>query len=108
MSASKLDTSGVFQPVSIQSPETQLSIPTSDIQVRKSGIEFLTGKPIPKWAEMTVDLRSPGSSKKVHCTGVVVECNGNRHTGYLVSIVFMNLSRQSEQRLAELASSQTL
>lgn len=108
MSASKLDTSGVFQPISIQSPGTQLSIPTSDIRVRKSGIEFLTGNPVPIWSEMTVDLHSPGSSKKIHCTGVVVECTGNRHTGYLVSIVFMSLSRQSQQRLAELTASQTV
>lgn len=108
MSSSKLDTSGAFDPVKIQLSETQLSIPTTDIRVRKSGIEFLSVKPVPIWTEMTVDLCSPETSRTVHCTGVVVECTGNRHTGYLVSIVFMNLSRQSQQRLAELDRTQSV
>ena len=106
MSTSKLDTSGVFQPLTIQSEQTQLTLPAHAIRVRKSGIEFRTVKPIPTWTEMTVDLLSPADGKKVHCTGVVVDCNGNRHVGYLVSMVFLNLSRQSQQRLAELAYSQ--
>lgn len=55
---------------------------------------------------MTVDLYSAADGKKVHCTGVVVDCQGNRHSGYIVSMVFMNLSRQSQQHLTKLAYSQ--
>ncbi|MDA1277060.1 MAG: hypothetical protein O2960_23845 [Verrucomicrobia bacterium] len=108
MSSSKLDTSGAFNPVKIQLSETQLSIPTADIRVRKSGIEFLSVKPVPIWTEMTVDLYSPETSRKVHCTGVVVGCTGNRHTGFLVSIIFMNLSRQSQHCLEELDRAQSV
>jgi hypothetical protein len=36
---------------------------------------------------------------------VVVACHGNRHTGYVVSMVLMNLSRQAQQRLDTLAFS---
>lgn len=56
---------------------------------------------------MNVDLRSPRDSKKVHCTGIVVDCIGSRHTGYLVSMVFMNLTRQAQERLSQLAFTQT-
>jgi hypothetical protein len=106
MSTSKLDTSGVFETISVQTQQTRLTLPAHAIRFRKNGIEFRSVKPIPTWTEMTVDLQSPWDGKKVHCTGVVVDCNGNRHAGYLVSMVFMNLSRQSQERLAELAHSQ--
>ncbi len=106
MSTSKLDTSGVFQSLTIQSTQTQLPLPAHAVRVRKNGIEFRSVKPIPTWTEMTVDLHSAADGKKVHATGVVVDCNGNRHVGYLVSMVFLHLSRQSQERLAQLASSQ--
>lgn len=106
MSTSKLDTSGVFQPLNIQVHQTRLTLPANGIRFRKNGIEFRSSDPIPVWTEMTVDLYSGADGKKVHCTGVIVDCNGNRHIGYLVSMVFMNLSRQSQQRLSELAYSQ--
>jgi hypothetical protein len=47
---------------------------------------------------MTVDLFST-DGEKVHCTGVVVECNGNRHMGYQISMLFMNLSSKAQERL---------
>ncbi|MBI4658783.1 MAG: hypothetical protein HY735_08025 [Verrucomicrobia bacterium] len=106
MSTSKLDTSGVFQPLHLRSQGTQLSLPTHAIRFRKNGIEFCSAAPIPKWTEMTVDLHSSRDAKKVHCTGIVVDCAGSRHTGYLVSMVFMNLTRQAQERLSQLAFSQ--
>ncbi|MBM3834521.1 MAG: hypothetical protein FJ403_14870 [Verrucomicrobia bacterium] len=106
MSTSKLDRSGIFQPLKIESQQTRLSLPANAIRFRKNGIEFRSEKPIPNWTEMTVDLQSPKDGKKVHCTGVVVDCQGNRHAGYYVSMVFMNLSRQSRERLTQLAYSQ--
>jgi hypothetical protein len=106
MSTSKLDTSGVFQPLKVHSQQTQLSLRADAIRFRKNGIEFRTANPIPTWTEMTVNLQSSGESKKLHCTGVVVDCSGNRHSGYLVSMVFMNLSRQSQEHLSRLAYSQ--
>jgi hypothetical protein len=106
MSTSKADVSGVFQPVTVQTPQTELKLPTQAVRIRRNGVEFLSPTPFPTWTEMTVCLQSAAESCKVRCTGVVVECNGNRHTGYLVSIVFMNLSRQSAEQLSLLAFSQ--
>ncbi len=103
MSTSKLDTSGVFQPFKVQAPQTRLTLPLSAIQFRRNGIEFQSQQALASWKEMAVDLQSPADGKKIHCTGVVVACHGNRHTGYSVSMLFMNLSRQSQERLERLA-----
>lgn len=103
MSTSKLDTSGVFQPFNVHNHQTRLTLPSNAIRFRKNGIEFRYDHALAPWTEMTVDLLSPIDGKKIHCTGVVVACEGNRYTGYAVSMVFMNLSRQSQERLARLA-----
>ena len=105
MSTSKLDTSGVFQPVTVLGDQTAFSLPPAAVRIRKNGIEFRSPTPIPLWTEMTVALQSPGDTKKLHCTGIVVACNGNRHTGYAVSMLFLNLSRQSQERLSLMAHS---
>lgn len=84
---------------------TRLSVRTSEISVHKNGIEFRTTTPVGVWREMTVDLVSPDDGKRVHCTGVVVSCAGNRHTGYVVSFVFTHISRQSQQLLQSLSAS---
>lgn len=81
-------------------------LPASAIRFRRNGIEFHTAEPIPTWTEMTVDLQSPREARKMHCTGIVVDCQGNRHSGYSVSMLFVNLSRQSQQQLSQLAHSQ--
>ena len=106
MSTSKLDTSGVFQPVRLQINKTELILASHAIRFRRNGIEFCSTTPIVQWTEMTVDLQSPQDAKKLRCIGIVVDCIGSRHTGYLVSIVFMDLSPQTQERLSELAFSQ--
>ena len=103
---SKLDTSGSFQSFSLQAGEKELTIPRDSIRVRPNGIEFRCSKPIPAWKEMTVAFQSPGERTPIRCTGVVVACTGNRHSGYAVSMVFLNLSRQSQERMDLLAFSQ--
>lgn len=105
MSSTKLDTSGVFQPITFLPQQTQLTLRPDAVRIRKNGIEFRTSKPIPAWTEMTVALQSPGETKKVNFTGVVVACDGNRHAGYAISMVFISLSRQSQEKLNTLAGS---
>ena len=100
MSARKIDLTHSIQPTS--HAKTHLSLSADSINIRKSGIEFRTAHPIPAWTEMTLDLQRP-DAKKFHCTGVVVACDGNRHSGYLVSLLFTNLSRQSQALLRSLA-----
>lgn len=105
MSTSKLDTSGIFQPLHVHGAKTRLTLGPSSVKIRPNGIEFRSDESIKQWTEMTVDLFS-NEGEKVHCTGIIVECNGNRHTGYHISMLFMELSQAAQERLDLLAFSQ--
>ena len=105
MSARKLEPSGAFSAVKVQARKTNLSLPADAVSIRKNGIEFRSPAAIAPWTEMTVDLQSPRSAKKLHCIGVVVACDGDRHAGYLVSMLFTGLSRQTRAQLNLLALS---
>ncbi len=105
MSARKISNADPFQPVTVQSRSTSLSLSAGDIRIRKNGIEFRNQNTIPVWTEMTVELQTSLEAKKLHCTGVVVACTGDRHSGFRVAMVFTNLSRQTQARLNSLALS---
>ena len=105
MSARKIDSSVAFQPVLVQSREKRLTLSPDEVHIRQNGVEFFSDSPINAWTEMTVSLQSTRDSGKVNCTGVVVACTGNRHQGFTVSMIFTNLSKQSQARLNLLAYS---
>jgi PilZ domain-containing protein len=94
----------LFQPVAVQARTTQLELPASAVRIRKNGIEFRSADEIPPWTEMTVAMQTPLDSKKLNFTGVVVACNGNRHAGYAVSMVFTSVSKQVQARLNSLVA----
>jgi len=100
MATSRLDRSGAFHSVVIHADSAQFALPHHGLLLRKNGVEFHSPKAFPLWKEMTVTLRSPREGTQVRCTGVVVACDGNRHMGYTVSLLFLNLSRQSQERLS--------
>ena len=102
---SELEESGL-QSVTVQGPQNRLSLSTDSIIISKHGIEFRSTTAFSPWTEMTMTLQSPQDGGRVHCNGVVISCGGNRHTGYHVSMVFTNLSKQAEERLSLLAFSQ--
>jgi hypothetical protein len=105
MSTSKLDTSGIFKVVDQFSPETRLALDASEVRFRKNGIEFRTHKPLSPWTEMDVDLQSD-NAQNLRATGVVVACNGNRHSGYVVTMILINLSQMGQENLDLLAFTQ--
>jgi hypothetical protein len=105
MSARKFDASNGVSPITSRGAQTRLTLPAHCVRIRKNGIEFQAPDPIPPWTEMTLDLQPPRNGKKVHCTGVIVACNGNRSSGYVVSMLFTNLSRQSQALLSSIAYS---
>jgi hypothetical protein len=80
-------------------PTQCLTLAAEAVRVSKNGIEFRSRDAIPAWTEMTLSLQRPGESKKINCTGVIVACNGNRHDGFAISMLFTNLSRQSQALL---------
>ena len=104
MSTSKLDTSGIFQPLKVKENRTQTCFTTQHVCIRKNGLEFRIEKAFPLWTEMTIDLVC-GNGGRIHGHGVVVSCHGNRHSGYIVSMVLLNLTRRAQEHLDTLAFS---
>ena len=104
MSARKAGNSS-FSEVTVQARQAHLSLAPDAVIIRKNGIEFLSPSSFPMWTEMTQELQSPLDGGVVNCSGVVIACSGNRHSGYHVSLVFTSLSRQAEARLTSMAHS---
>lgn len=105
MSARKLGSIGSLQEnVTVEARQARLALSPDACVIHKNGIEFRSEVGFARWVEMTVSLESPQDGAKVHCTGVVVGCTGNKHTGYHVSMVFTGLSKQAEARLSLMAS----
>ncbi len=107
MSASKMDTANLFDaprgPV-IDANHT-LHLSPENTLIRHNGIEFRSETEISQWTEMNAALHDPEDGKEIAATGVVVSCKGDRHQGYKVSMVLMNLSAAHRARLSLLAYS---
>jgi hypothetical protein len=87
------------QPVTVEARQTRLTLAPEAVSLHKGGIEFRSKAAFAPWVEMTVTLQSPNDGARVNCTGVVVDCQGNKHLGYYVSMVFTSMSKQAEARL---------
>ena len=104
MSARKVGSIGSFQPVTLEARQTRLELCSDSVVVHKSGIEFRSPTPFTPWTEMTVALSCPREGK-LQCTGVVVNCSGNKHLGYRVSMIFTSLTKQAQAQLNVMARS---
>ncbi len=104
MSARKVGSISSFEPVTLEARQTRLELSTDSVAIHKSGIEFRSPTPFTPWTEMTVALASPRDGK-INCTGVVVNCSGNKHLGYRVSMLFTSLTKQAQAQLNVLARS---
>ncbi len=106
MSARKAESTGSLpghHHVTVEAHETRLSLSPDSVIFHKNGIEFRSASPFSPWAEMTLTLQSPGDGGRIHCSGVVIACTGNKHSGYHVSMVLTGLSRQAQERLNTMA-----
>jgi len=100
MSARKIGTLAAFgDQVVVEAREASLTLSPEAVSLHRGGIEFRCEKSFPRWIEMTVSIKSPQDGAKINCTGVVVDCTGNKHVGYHVSMVFTSLSKAAESRL---------
>jgi hypothetical protein len=101
MSARKSpETTNFSGSVARQSNQLCLTLPAHAVKMRKNGIEFRSFEPIETWTEMNLTLEVPGGGGKLDCAGVIVACNGNRHTGYLISMLFTNLTPAEQAQLS--------
>jgi len=103
MSARKAAVPKSVHHVTVHARETCLRLSSNAVVIHKNGIEFRSITPFSTWAEMTLTLQSPQDGAKVHCSGVVISCTGNKHAGYHISMVFTGMSKQAETRLHALA-----
>jgi len=104
MSARKIESfDSVKHQVTVEGRQSRLVLSTDAVSMHKSGIEFRSPTPFNEWTEMTVSLQSPRDGSRLQCSGVVVACSGNKHTGYRVSMVFTHISNQAQARLNSMA-----
>lgn len=106
MSARKINHTNADQPFTVSSRQASLTLSPEAVSIHKGGIEFRSQSAFPNWVEMTVTLKSPVDGATVNCTGVVVDCSGNKHLGYHVSMVFTSMSKQAEARLQTMVFAQ--
>lgn len=104
MSARKIN-SELFQTATSTTVPARLHLPAHAVRLRKNGIEFRSHSPITTWTEINLTVELPLSSKRFHCNGVVVACDGNPANGYGVSVVFTELSRHAQAQLNSLVYS---
>ncbi|HEX5397743.1 MAG TPA: PilZ domain-containing protein [Verrucomicrobiae bacterium] len=106
MSAKKLSLGDSFdQSVTVEARQARLELSADTVVIHKSGIEFRSPAPFNTWTEMTVAIQPPRGGGKLNCSGVVISCTGNKHTGYHVSMVFTSLTKQVQTRLNSMARS---
>ncbi len=99
MSARKISNPSSSEQLTVNSRQASLTLSPEAVSLHKGGIEFHSQTAFPNWVEMTVTLKSPHDGTTVNCTGVVVDCIGNKHAGYHVSMVFTSMSKQAEAHL---------
>jgi hypothetical protein len=106
MSAKKIGSFESLQPqITLEGRQARLELSTETVSIHKSGIEFRSPTPFTEWTEMTVALQSPRGGK-IQCSGVIIGCSGNKHSGYRVSVLFTTISKQAQTQLNTLAHSQ--
>ena len=105
MSAKKFENADSFQKVTVEGRQSRLELSAESVIIRKSGIEFRSPTPFNPWTEMTMALQSSRAGGRIQCSGVVIACSGNKHTGYNVSFVFTGMSREAQSRLNLMADS---
>jgi hypothetical protein len=92
--------------VTVQARQTRLTLSPESVVIHKGGIEFQSETAFPKWVEMTISMQSPIDGSRVNCSGVVVDCAGSKHAGYIVSMVFTGLTKQAESKLSQMSYAQ--
>ena len=106
MAASRIDASLLRSTVVVETPQDRRQIPDRLVRLHRNGVEFRSKAPFQLWTEMTVTLDAPGGGPRQEGTGVVVACEGNRHWGYTISVLFLGPMTEGAERTRQSASDQ--
>ena len=89
MAASRTDGWSENPVLVVESGNYRFGLPSDHVQVRKNGVEFWSPTPFELWTEMVVVVGQASSPAQPAGSGVVVACEGDRHRGYSVSVLFL-------------------
>jgi|ERR1051325_105037 c-di-GMP-binding flagellar brake protein YcgR len=110
MNAAKRDLSGVFRPVEPATKNQRKSVLKKATRISANGVTFSSANYIAPFTEVQVRLqllkRGP-SPQSISCSGVVVDCQGNKsNSQYTVAVAFLDVPKtmQNELRNAQASS----
>lgn len=108
MPASRFDLPNGVNPVRVSGKDFQLDLGLESLVARRNGIEFKSDNPLPIWRELNVVLHTDQDSPPHRCNGIVVSCTGDRHLGYSICLLFLNLPPSAEQGWAQIVNRRTV
>jgi|ERR1043166_3004879 hypothetical protein len=102
MNAAKRDLSGVFRPSQLAKNQRR-SIPKKPTQISPNGMTFSSANYMAPFTEVKVKMQLPKrgtAGPAVNCSGVVVDCQGNKaNKKYTVAVAFLNVPKTIQQEL---------
>jgi hypothetical protein len=81
-------------------------VSVSEVVVHKRGLEFVSSLPYHVWTELVIAFSPYGKGSRQNFTGVVISCEGNKGSGYKISMAFTAMSRQTQAMLCSIAARQ--
>lgn len=89
--------------MTVVAQQAKLELSAETVSIHKSGIEFRSPTAFKEWSEMTVSIQTSATGESFSASGVIVACSGNKHSGFHISMLFTDLTPQSQARLSALA-----
>lgn len=71
-------------------------------RMQESGIEFQSQNEIGLYTEMHLQIVNPETQHTIKFKGVVIGCSGDKHKGYQVSLIYTNLTQETQMSLFEM------
>ena len=87
----------------VKAKNIEFSVQPEAFIVQSNGAEFLSPEALPVWSELTIELPSPVDQSPIHCSGIVVGCNGSKANRIVVSILFVGMDSKATAIIERLA-----
>lgn len=104
MNAAKQDAATGLRPIELTVNTQRKPHTKNSIQFSPNGVTFPSHSYMAPFTEVRVQVKLPrnGSHHTVQCSGVVVECEGNKFRNqFQVSVAFLNLPKAVEHELRQ-------
>ena len=95
-------------PVALHVGDQPTEVDRKHFQISPRGMVFCSASALSIWTEVSVCMHLPSSAgrppEQLDCHGVVVTCRRQRGSGWKCTVVFLDLSKKAEARLAKICS----